>query len=521
MFRRPKPNLAQKSKPKTIPAPVGGLNGINSLADMPPLDAYEMDNLMPGETSVAARLGFDDWGSGITTAVETLTTYDGGSTPKMLAFTNGAIYDVSADAAVGAALTTGRTANVVVTTMFSNAGTQFLLGVNGADTPFSYDGSSYAATTITGLTGSQNLLSYIMGFKGRVFLAQAAQLGFYYLAVGAIQGAATYFDLSQQCQKGGYLMAMASWSIEDSGTGPQDYAVFITSQGEYVVYAGYDPSDANNWTLVGRYVAGKPIGRKCVEDFGGEVVVLTDMGVLTMGAIAQKGGVDKKDALSYKLGKYLGSLIQYATTPGWSITLHTDAGYLVVNAPKGASAANGYVQFVMNTETKNWCRFTGQNALCWTVFNKKIFFGTLASGVFQANTGYLDAGVQVNFSCKQAYNSFDDGFGAGFANKQWHLARLLTSSDGEPSISTSLSVDYVENTPLPSDAIESEEGGEWDVSDWDEAFWGGSEVVRVIEADLTGVGTVASLWVKGYVSGSTFRWFATNYIYAKLRGLLG
>jgi hypothetical protein len=252
------------------------LNGRDGLADMPAKDAFVMDNWIPGTATCDSRGGHAQHVSianGPGGPVESLVTYNGGATKKMLAFGNGKVLDVST-ATPPAALQTGRTGNRVITCMFSNAGAQFLLGVSGFDAPFSYDGTTFTNLTITGLTGSQNQLMHIAAFKGRVYLCQKDQLGFYYLAPGAIQGAAAYFDLSQVAKLGGYLVATASFSA-DSGNGLNDYFVAITSEGEYIVYAGTDPSNIATWSLVARYYAAPPIGRKCTFNYGSELVILT------------------------------------------------------------------------------------------------------------------------------------------------------------------------------------------------------------------------------------------------------
>jgi hypothetical protein len=45
-------------------------------------------------------------------------------------------------------------------------------------------------------------------------------------------------------------MAMGTWTL-DAGYGVDDYAVFITNNGEAIVYKGSDPSDPNDWSLIG------------------------------------------------------------------------------------------------------------------------------------------------------------------------------------------------------------------------------------------------------------------------------
>jgi fluoride ion exporter CrcB/FEX len=218
----PKVNTKQTARQLTVPAPIGGLNGRDGLADMPAKDAFVLDNWVPGTATCDARGGNAQHvaAASVGGPVESLIAYVGGAVAnkKLLAFGNGKIVDVTTNTPP-AALQTGRNSNRIVSTMFSNAGSQFLIGVSGLDVAFSYDGTTVANLTITGLAGSASTLSHVFAFKGRLYFAQKDMLGFYYLGVGAIQGAASYFDLSQIAKKGGYLVATASFS-SDSGNGP-------------------------------------------------------------------------------------------------------------------------------------------------------------------------------------------------------------------------------------------------------------------------------------------------------------
>jgi hypothetical protein len=432
----PKVKTGQTARTLTIPAPVGGLNGRDSLAAMPQHDAFVLDNLVPGTATCEGRGGFTTHSSGFGAPVESVVPYVGGASRKLLAFAGGKVFDAStpnppayqndgtdttgftltanctldsvggrlrvgingggviqgasvsfatvigtvytvsldctattggglfvtvpgsfsvlgvgnsllvnftATALVSTisfgannnvagnwtefdnvyvasvlpvAIQSGRVGNRIISTMFSNAGAQFLIGVSGLDVAFSYDGTTFSNLAITGITGSAANLSHVFTFKGRLFFAQKDQLGFYYLAVGAIQGAASYFDLSQVARKGGYLVASASFSA-DSGNGPADYAVFITSEGEYIVYAGTDPSNASNWALVGRYYAAPPIGRKCTFNYGSELVIITMDGAVPFSAIRAEGDAADKDAITYKLGRLLQDQNVNSAVQGW------------------------------------------------------------------------------------------------------------------------------------------------------------------------------------------------------------
>jgi hypothetical protein len=60
-----------------------------------------------------------------------------------------------------------------------------------------------------------------------------------------------------------------TWTV-DGGDGPDDRAVFVTSEGEVIVYQGTNPSSATTWAKIGSYYIGKPLGRRCLEKFGGD-----------------------------------------------------------------------------------------------------------------------------------------------------------------------------------------------------------------------------------------------------------
>jgi hypothetical protein len=81
--------------------------------------------------------------------------------------------------------------------------------------------------------------------------------------------------------KGGFLMAMATWTV-DGGQGPDDLAAFITSKGQVILYKGTDPTNANAWAMVGVFDLPPPIGRRCFMRFGADVILITSQGALPL-----------------------------------------------------------------------------------------------------------------------------------------------------------------------------------------------------------------------------------------------
>jgi hypothetical protein len=521
MAQARKVSRGKRALPTTLPAPVGGLNGRDALGEQGEKDAFRLENWVPRGTSVDTRGGSLTYATGIGGAVESVEVYTGGTTPKMLAFGAGGIYNVTAGGAVGAALLASRVSNKVTTAMFSNAGSQFLLIYSGADQPLSYDGTTLTGLAITGLTGSQNTLFSPVAFKGRMFLAQVNQLGFYYLTVGAIQGAASFFDLQQQCLRGGSMAVITSFS-QDTGQGPQDYALFVTTEGEYLVYGGTDPSNAATWALVARYYGPAPIGKKGSFKFRGDAYFITIEGIISFTEIRNGGEEDHNtDYLTDKLGSIFKDTVKYQDTHGWSALVYPRGSMVLVNVPLTASETGPYTQFVLCTVGKDaWTQFMGWNAICWTLFNGRAYYGTFDGKVILADEGYTDNGASINCICRQAWNTFDDQNGMGEADKQFHLVTFAMAADGAPSISANLNVNYEDSEPQSTTVLTPSAGADWDTADWDTADWAGGAVTQNISVPVGKFGYIASIWMKAVSVAATIKWYGSRIVLQKTNGVL-
>lgn len=519
-----KPNRGRRAEPRTLVAPTGGLNGRDNFTAMDPKDAFVLDNWFPNSTDVETRGGSTTYLDEFPGAVETLAVYTGGDGSKLLAFSSGGIYDITAGV-LDTPLETGRVSNRVCTAMFSNAGSQFLLIYSGADEPLSYDGTTTTGLVITG-AGDQDTLFCGHAFKGRMYLGQLEQLGFYYLGIGAIQGAASYFDLQQQSLKGGALAAIASVSFQDSGTGPQDYMVFATSEGEYILYAGTDPSNAATWQLVGRYIGPPPIGKNGWFKFRSDVYFITVEGILSLTQIRQMGEDSENEKyITAKLGRIYTDAAIYKDTYGWQGALYPRGSALMVNAPMSGSTAGKYQQFVMNTNTNAWCRYTGWNGLSFALMDGVLYFGTSDGRVMIADSGFTDqkadgTGAEVIAVCRQAWNDFEDGRGMGEANKQFHAATFAMQAEGAPALGATLNVNYENQRPTSNTPLGMTDGAEWDVAEWDVAEWAGTAEVQNVTIYIGRLGYVASLWMQASSLASKIRWFATRLVIEKTKGVL-
>ena len=147
--------LLQQQKQRTavttsVPAPLGGWNARDSLANMQPMDAVQMVNFFPTPTDVTLRKGWTKKSDGITGEVETIVTYplfNGGY--ELFAFADTRIWDATTSTASIAltGLSNARWQHV----NFSNDSGNYIIACNGVDTTMVYDGTRwfFLATTET------------------------------------------------------------------------------------------------------------------------------------------------------------------------------------------------------------------------------------------------------------------------------------------------------------------------------------------------------------------------------------
>ena len=231
---------------RAVPAPVGGWNTRDALADMPEDHAPILDNFFPGEGRVDVRPGYSSYATGMTGDVETLAEYIDGANRKFIAAANSKLWNISA-AGAASEIGTGYTNNRWDTI---NMQSQIAL-CNGQDTPLKWDGTTLSTLTITGVTSTTLIGCHV--FSGRSYWWADSSQSVWYSAVNTLGGTLTEFNLSRVGDFGGKLMAMGSWT-HDSGAGADDFAVFFMSGGDTIVYQGTNPFD---WSLLGVFKLGE------------------------------------------------------------------------------------------------------------------------------------------------------------------------------------------------------------------------------------------------------------------------
>lgn len=509
MLARRQPLRRPDGNATSVPSPTGGWNARDSVADMDSRDAVILENWFPSATYVELRNGYSRFATVASGWVETLMSYTGGTTEKLFAAAGSVIYNVTAGGAGVSnvtALTNARFQYINNTT----SGGSYIQCVNGADKMRVYDGtnwhtdgdgSPYNVTgvdtaTCIGITLSHN----------RVWLNQTNTLKAWYLPTNSIGGAATAFDLSSFCNRGGYLMTIATWT-QDAGQGMDDMTVFITSEGEVLVYRGTDPASSATWGLIGVFWIGSPIGRRCTVKYAGDLLIITRDGVQPLSLALQSTRINPRVSITDKIQSAVSSAVTlYGANYGWQLLPYPNDNMLFLNVPLQQNAIQQ--QYVMNTITRAWCNFTGWNAACWELYQDEPYFGGNAY-VGKAQDTTADNGGVIQANGLQAFNYF----GQRNREKQFTQMRPVLNTNGTPAIAAGMNLDFDTSNPSSSLAFSPSNYGVWGTSLWDNALWGPDFNVVQAWQGANGVGRCAAPHLLANSSGLTVQWLSTDVIW--------
>lgn len=500
------PLASARARSSSIPAPVGGWNTRDSLADMSQSDATILDNWFPRLSDVKIRGGYTSHATGLVSPVEALMPWNGPSSSKYFAAAGANIYNITNAGAVGAADVASLTSARWQSVNFGTSAGAFLYLVNGADAPRYYDGTSWTVPTITGsgLTAS-NLVSIAM-FKRRLLFCENNKLGFWYFPVETLAGAISYFDLSPLCARGGYLMAIGTWT-RDGGAGLDDFAVFFTSNGEIIVYQGSNPADASAWSLVGVFNHAIPIGRRCLTKYGSDLLVLTQDGFTPLSVSLINDRLSQRQSLSTKIqGAAIAAVTDHRSKFGWQSIQYPRGNMLIVNVPTVENSTAE--QYVMNTTTSAWCRFTAQNANVFGMLGDNLYFGG-SGAVYKADSGLNDNGANITGDAQTAYSYLRQ---RGTV-KNFKMARPILATDGTLSVAMEAMVDYATHIPTITPSFTAPTSVAWDDGVWDVSAW--SDVEQIIKSwqTISGTGYAVALRMRTVSKNGTLRWLANDVLW--------
>lgn len=491
---------------KSITAPIGGLNARDGISEMSEKDAVVMKNMFPTPTDVRIRSGMTAHLTGISGLVETIIPYSSGTTHKIFAAAGDKIYDATTAGVAGAAAVSSMTNARWQYINMGTAGGNYMLAVNGSDKMRIYTGSAWdydggGTYTVTGVNTANCI--HINNFKNRVWFIEKNKLSAWYLPVSSIAGAAAELNLNSIFKLGGYLVAMANWTI-DNTSGIDDYAAFITSEGECAIYQGTDPTSSTTWSLKGTFRVGKPIGRRCFIKAGADVILLSTDGAFPLSKSLLTDRTQKQAAITDKITNLIsGDITAYKDNFGWQAIIYPFGNKLILNVPSAEGVTSH--QYVMNMISGAWTKFEGWNAFCFEESDDSLYYGGDGT-VYKCDTGTDDNGSNIEADCQQSYSYFNQ---KGVI-KRFLQARPIFLSDGDIYPSIRMNVDYELEDTISPPSFSGTSGSEWDISDWDVSDWGGNDSIFKNWQSISGVGYAGGIRIRTSTKGISYRWQSTD-----------
>ncbi len=485
------------SQPQTVPAPLGGWNTRDPFEAMDQKDAIVLDNWFPDFAGLTSRGGTVNFATGLasTAPVQTLATLKTGTINKFLAAAGGKIFDISAGGAAGTLIASGFTSDIWQTVHFNSRS----IWVNGNDTAQIYDGTTMGATGFTG--ADMTTMSGVGAFNNRVYFWTGKDPSFWYGPVLGIAGALSNFPLSMVTREGGNLIAVEVLSY-DGGTGIDDYTCFFMSSGEVMLYQGTDPSNPNNWALVGRYMIPTPVAQRGITRYGGDIYIITANDhqqlsklfiALKLGEVAPRTKIAGAAKSAYAAGKNL---------PGWQALYYPAGTRMIYNIPNPDGT---FSQHIFNTSTQAWCRFRNMPARCWGIYNDQLYYGGPRGVVVQADIGATDNLSPILTQGQQAWNTFETPL-----IKRVVALRPIVQSNGIAMFNLGLGFDYqLSGLTFPGETVGLLNTLIWGAGNWGPPrVWGGRIGVTdprwhigggqgsAIGISLSANASVATTWIR-------------------------
>lgn len=516
----------------SVPAPIGGLNAYDNLASMASTDALQMINFVPTPYGCTVRKGsrIHDTIAGGNPILSLAGNMSIDGTRKVIASVTTGLWDVTA---------AGSFTEILHEAMpdpwqslnFANAAGTHTVMFNGAN-----DGIWYNKTLgLQRLTAGDGVANgtwknvdpktLVQGtvHQRRIWAVQKNSTFGWFLPGDAVFGEANYFDFGPFFKQGGVLRMLATWSA-DLGSGSDDNLIAISSEGEAVVFAGTDVTDSTKWALKGTFrVGAPPAGYRFVTNVGGDLLILTRVGVVSMSTVLTSTSLNSVENTLYskKIQYMLNELITQAFDMfGWELRFFPSLNMLYVNIPNVDGFSFG--QLVSNHVNSSWCTFADLYSTTWFDIDGIQYFGTSDGRICIGATGTTDfaatdgtGGTGITAICQQAYTDFQ----IPAVQKQVGMYRPTFQSGRTIGSTATLKYDFVQAlNPNVSATLGPQDGALWASGKWGVSYWGGATRTQRDWRSAAGIGTTVSL-VLGVNTSQELTWVATDYLY-KLGGAL-
>lgn len=513
--------IPRVSKTGTVPAPIKGINAYDSIANMPDGFALLLRNLFAQPYGCQVRRGYVRHVGGLGNWVETVMSHNK-LVPKLYAAVDTFIYDVTTPNDVAPPVVrSGRLNARWQHINFPNAAGVSMVAVNGADDMlwFKPDGTYVDVSVGAGVNQingvDPKVLIDVYAHQKRLWFVQKNTTQAWYLPPDQITGNATAFDFGPNWTRGGYLNQIITWTIDD-GNGADDHLAAISTEGEVSVYVGTDASSTTDWRLQGVYFAGAPVGRRAATRYGGDILMVTELGLVLLSDLLKSTKVNPTEG---NFGRYIQQIISSLASDvgdqyGWQPFIFPGANMVIINVP---TDDNTNVQYIMNDITKGWSQFVGYNGRSWELHQQIPVFGGFGAvyrawegntdGALLLNDGTVVDGAEIRSEAQPGFNYF----GSGPLTKNWKMVRPVILSSSGFNMALTMNSDFEFGAPVTPGFHGLSSSGVWDEDVWDGALWAGGLVTTKDWVSVGGLGAAGSLRILLRTTGETY-WASTDYI---------
>ena len=335
-------------------------------------------------------------------------------------------------------------------------------------------------------------MSYVWVYKNRLWFVQKDSQNVWYMDnVDSIGGKPDIYTLGGIYSLGGSVLWGAPWALSSGAQGGlSDQVVITSSEGEVAVFQGTHPKDGG-WVHVGAYRIGKPMGKRAHFRGGGDIAVITSVGLIPLSkAISLDVTALTPAAVSYNIQDAWRQATMERGMEGWEAQLWPERKMAVISPP---SATGRYdpILFVANTETGAWCRFTNWDARAMCVFNGQLYFGGAEGKVYKAYVSGKDDDTVYTGVYMPLYEDLDSP-----ANiKVPKLGRAVVRGRAKINYSLNFMSDYNLKIPPAPSAVAVENSNIWGGGTWGKSVWGNPVPTTITDdwKSLAGMGYSCSL----------------------------
>lgn len=197
----------------------------------------------------------------------------------------------------------------------------------------------------------------------------------------------------------------------------------------------------------------------------------------------------------------------YGANFGWDLTAYARGTAFIMNVPLFENDTSH--QYVMNTMTGAWCRYTGQDANCWTVFQERLYFGGNDGVIYQADVSGQDSTGPIIADLRTSFQSF----GNDASVKSFKMVQALINRDGEVSPAIGIDTDFRDEAVLSVFPANIGVVARWDEAIWDEDVWPEIVLPQTQWLSVDGIGQNASIRMRVELAQALEGQYATSLIF--------